>query len=668
MAERSEIQSDRFLAHLTSQSIVADSESIFQGGFQQPQIMAFSVESNSPLFTSLNEAVDQTRTSSDQSKGSGGAVEAQPKDRSAALNEIADPKLRGALNRALKSQDEADEKGVNKKTRYRLLMQAVGNYSDALDLMARQNEGEKDVALESAIHNGIGVAYGIIGRSDDAIDRFGKAIKIDPDNAIAHYNYGVVCIQSGKIDADAYHSLGVGSMLRGNADEGVKNLKKAIDLGSKNSDTFLYLATYYTQIGDLDQTIAYLKKAVNISPKDAKLYHRLGIAYGESKNPNKAIENFEIAVKINPNDAGIYYSLGVAYSLVGNRKKAIEYGHMSIDLNPDFADALFNLGNEYIREREFDTAIKYLKRAIEKGPRRIDAYMNLSYAYEKSNRSEDAIECCLKALAINPENIVAHHNLGIAYARADNLEAALESSLQAIRMKPDFAAAYMGRSFIYLIKREQDEAAGQQDEAADQMNEAAEDFAVALSLNPERYQEYADIFADVLRKIEEDEAPWNELRAALIQAQSDAEHEQPEGWTTLLNSALEAVDKLAPLRKDIRRLNRAAKYLAVEECRDVRTELGYVLNEALDRLGSLAAFQRETARHALSMEASGEEKDGFAAALLRLNRSLDAIKIEEVNDDFLKIRADNSMQTLRYLQTRIKTGGRKFTWEEANER
>lgn len=277
----------------------------------------------------------------------------------------------------------------------------------------------------------------------------------------------------------------------------------------------------------------------------------------------------------------------------------------------------------------------------------------------QGGRFEEAIESCLNAIAIDPKSVVAYHNLAVAYARADNFEDALESSLQAIRMKPDFATAYMGRGLIYYKKGD--------------LDEAAEDIAVALSLDSELYwEEYSDIFADVLRKIEAEEAPWNDLRAALIQArermaQLDAESEQREEWATFFDGALEAVDRLAALRKDIRRLNRAAKYLAIEECRDVRTELGYVLNEALDRLDALAAFQRETARHALSMEASGEEKDGFAA-LLHISRSLDAAKIEDAIDALLKIRAENSMQTRRYLQTRIKTGGRTFTWEEANER
>ncbi len=164
--------------------------------------------------------------------------------------------------------------------------------------------------------------------------------------------------------------------------------------------------------------------------------------------------------------------------------------------------------------------------------------------------------------------------------------------------------------------------------------------------------------------------PWNELRAALIQAQAqlDAEHEWREGWADLLNGALEAVDRFTARQKEIRRLNPIAERLAVEECRDARLELGYALNEALDRLRSLTKFRSEMRRHALALESSGGEKSGFAAALLRVSRSLEAAKIEDAYKVVDEIQRENSLQSLRYLETQIKTGGRTFTRDEMNER
>ena len=160
--------------------------------------------------------------------------------------------------------------------------------------------------------------------------------------------------------------------------------------------------------------------------------------------------------------------------------------------------------------------------------------------------------------------------------------------------------AYIGRGLIYLKMGE--------------LDEAEEDFAIALSLDPGLYrEEYAVIFPDILQKLEEAEAPWNELRDALLHAQAElaklnAAPERREGWAALIEGALEAVGALEPLRKDIPRLNRAAKRLAVAECRDVRLELGIALNKAMRQLRSLTAFRAEMRRHALALEASGDEK------------------------------------------------------------
>ncbi len=167
--------------------------------------------------------------------------------------------------------------------------------------------------------------------------------------------------------------------------------------------------------------------------------------------------------------------------------------------------------------------------------------------------------------------------------------------------------------------------------------------------------------------------PWNELRAALIQAQAqlaqlDAAPERRENWTPLLDGALEAVDRFKARQKEIPGLRRAAERLAVEECRDARMAFGRALRESLDQLRTLTKFRGEMRRHALALESSGGEKNGFAAALLRVSRSLEAAPMEDADKALNKLLGENSVQIARYLGTRIKTGGRTFTRDEMNER
>ena len=95
---------------------------------------------------------------------------------------------------------------------------------------------------------------------------------------------------------------------------------------------------------------------------------------------------------------------------------------------------------------------------------------------------------------------------------------------------------------------------------------------------------------------------------------------------------------------------------------------GRALRESLDQLRTLTKFRGEMRRHALALESSGGEKNGFAAALLRVSRSLEAAPIEDADKALDKLLGENSVQIARYLGTRIKTGGRTFTRDEMNER
>ena len=284
-------------------------------------------------------------------------------------------------------------------------------------------------------------------------------------------------------------------------------------------------------------------------------------------------------------------------------------------------------------------------------------YLKRGRLYADKGKLERAVAQYTKAIELYPDDQKAYRLRAEAYRAAGDLDRAFADINKAVELNIYDAQAFMLRG---LIHKDRGETADYED-----------DFRVAVLLDGELVndEKYGAEFARIKKADEEEEeALWNDLRAALIQAQSNAEPEQQEGWATLLNGALKAVDRLAARRKDIFSLNRAAKYLGMEECRDVRTALGYALNEALERLGDLAVFRRDMRRHVLALESSGEEKSGFSAALLRVSQSLEALKIEEVNDVLLKIRAENSIHALRYLQTRINTGGRKFTWEEANER
>src|SRR5262249_30866125 len=92
---------------------------------------------------------------------------------------------------------------------------AIADYSEAIKL---------DPQFINALLNR-GMAYDAKGDSDGSAADFGRVIELKPDDPLAYYNRGYIrCWRKHDYDG------------------AIADLSKAIDLGSKNAPTYLYLA------------------------------------------------------------------------------------------------------------------------------------------------------------------------------------------------------------------------------------------------------------------------------------------------------------------------------------------------------------------------------------------------------------------------------------------
>ena len=140
----------------------------------------------------------------------------------------------------------------------------------------------------------LGVAYGELGRSSEAIDAFKQTIKIKPNFADAHYNLGV-----------AYG--------------GLNRLPEAIDA---------------------------FKQAVKINPDLANAYYNLGVVYTRLGRYPEAIDANKQAIIIKPDLAKAHYNLGVTYLVAGNKSLALEEYKILKTMDADKANELFKLINK----------------------------------------------------------------------------------------------------------------------------------------------------------------------------------------------------------------------------------------------------------------------------------------------------------------------------------
>jgi len=211
-------------------------------------------------------------------------------------------------------------------------------------------EKESEEILKTQDYFNKGGALGDLGRHDEALEMFDKAIEINPQFDKAYYNKGLALGNLGRCeeaiemfdktieinpqDAKAYYNKGVILGKLGRHEEAIEMFDNAIEIDPQNVSAYLNKGSALGDLGRQEEAIAIYDKAIEINPQDADVYYNKGVALGDLGRYKEAIEMFDKAIEIDPLDAGAYYNKGVALTKMGHDKEAAEMIKKGKEIDP----------------------------------------------------------------------------------------------------------------------------------------------------------------------------------------------------------------------------------------------------------------------------------------------------------------------------------------------
>lgn len=178
-----------------------------------------------------------------------------------------------------------------------------------------------------------------------AIEEFRKAIRTDPDFALAYaglgdafsQNYGRFKMERFWIDSaksvsqkaialdsnlsEAYKSLATAHYYNGEYEENFRLLQKAVDINPNNVQAVGNLATSYFIRGELDEAIARQKKAAGLNPKNYIPFQIVGWTYRLLKDYRNAELWLKKSSEILP-EIDTYEQLALTYIGLGDKDAA----------------------------------------------------------------------------------------------------------------------------------------------------------------------------------------------------------------------------------------------------------------------------------------------------------------------------------------------------------
>ena len=206
------------------------------------------------------------------------------------------------------------------------------------------------------------------------------------------------------------------------------NQKKIQEARTKDPRYQYNVGLVHLNRGNVDEAIGYLNRALAINPNYYLALNALGLAYFMKGNLQDASSYLQRCLAINPTFSEARNNLGMVYQEQGYLDKAQqEYRMAAADKNYDSKELpYYNLARLYLIEEKYQDALDHVQKAIELNKNLAMAHNLKGTLHERINQFDEAIESYTQAVKIDPLKIDFSYDLAVAYFKNGDFEKARE--------------------------------------------------------------------------------------------------------------------------------------------------------------------------------------------------------------------------------------------------
>jgi tetratricopeptide (TPR) repeat protein len=355
-------------------------------------------------------------------------------------------------------------------------------------------------------HVNLGNTLVMLKEEDAALKEFLKAIELQPKDALALYNIGLIygrqgkfrmaakylnqahvlapsdkgitealagaTISSGKkLEADALilqmanhgqlhaqlrESLAVLWLENGEPVRGVKLISDVPELASQFYQVAFHKAKALLEEGGYAESARILEAIRLLQPPGAEFHDLLGSAYYLVDDPRKASDELQEAVRLEPTEPEHYFKLGMVFLKHRTIEPAVYVFESGLKVRPDVPKLWMGLGLSYYLASKLDEAEKTLRQALALDSKYEAVYIVLGDLLSQAGKVDEAVEVFRKAIDVGPGLYLPYYYYGQASARQgkQNGEITVQMMQKAIALNPSFAEAHyeLGKALLQAGK------------------------------------------------------------------------------------------------------------------------------------------------------------------------------------------------------------------------
>ncbi len=213
-----------------------------------------------------------------------------------------------------------------------------------------------------------------------------------------------------------YKTAGELAMLTGKTDKAIDHFGKARYLDPDDLGVQEQLAKAYFFADRPTDAVGLLKALSSQGPyaRTAWLHNMLGQCQLALGRPREAKASFEVAIDIEPDRARHWVGLAKASLTGGDLPRAILSARRALSKSPGESEATMVLGYALMTRGEAKAANEVLAKAVKRHPDKAMLKCLLGWSYSALDKPDKAVECYRATLVLEPEHVLARQLLASA--------------------------------------------------------------------------------------------------------------------------------------------------------------------------------------------------------------------------------------------------------------
>ena len=265
--------------------------------------------------------------------------------------------------------------------------------------------------------------------------------KTDPDNAVAHYQFGLALDQLG------------------NASRAETEWRETVRLRPDIVEAHRALAAAAMHDNDAAFLSQEADQIIALAPAAPDGYLLRAVAEYDRKQYTAAEQYIKTSIDKEPNNPPAYVELGSVRLAEGRSADAQKSFQQALDLDPNSADAISGLMNVDLAEKQPDKAIATIKAQLAKYPGNPDFHVMLGMLLKDQKKDFSGAEAEFKeALKLNPNDAGAYLKLGTLQNERGATDDAVQTYVEAAKHNPKEVGFFLLAGGIYEDKKDWDHA------------------------------------------------------------------------------------------------------------------------------------------------------------------------------------------------------------------